>query len=501
MSSAWNRIKTAAASKDEYSRLPLDDEEPTTPSKERTGRIPRACTWATAFIAITGLVGLWGASSILTANKSCDTIDDGFRCTPKVSHFWGQYALWFSVPSDVHVAPPKGCSATFANVLSRHGGRDPTAGKSALYALLIADIHNTAKQYPGQFAFLKDYEYTLGADQLTDVGRQEMVNSGAHFFRRYSDLAASNPPFVRSAGQDRVIESANKWLVGLAQASKQSTPASISVIIPEGPKWNNTLSHDTCPALEGGPLRRVGYVAQSTFAGIFIPPIQKRVNGNLGTSLTAGSIISLMDLCPFSTVAHPNGKVSPFCDLFTEEEWHEYDYYQSLGKWYGFGTGNPLGATQGVGYVNELIARLTDSPVKDETNTNTTLNGDSTQFPLGKKVYADFSHDNDMSQVYAALGLYNNTKALSNETIEGTESTNGFSAAWTVPFAGRMYVEKLSCKEEAKEEYVRIIMNDRVMPLEFCGGDSYGRCTLSNFVKSQQFAREGGRWSECFPST
>jgi hypothetical protein len=427
---------------------------------------------------------------------SCDTIDDGYRCSPKTTHFWGQYSLWYSVPSDIDVAPPKGCKVTFANVLSRHGGRDPTLGKSIAYHILIAEIQETSTAYPEEFAFIKNYNYSLGADELTDAGRQEMVNSGAHFYRRYPKLVKKHTPFVRAGGQHRVVESAQKWLLGIAESTKTS-PKEVDVVIPEGPEWNNTLSHDNCPAFEHGPNHGMGYRAMQVFADEFVPPIQERINSKLGTNLSTTSIVYLMDMCPFDTLAHPSAKVSKFCHLFTTQEWHAYDYYQTLGKYYGWSVGNPLGATQGVGYVNELLARLTKKLVEDSTNTNTTLNSDPKTFPLDRKVYADFSHDNDISGVLAALGLYSNTKALSNTTIESTKETHGYSAAWTVPFASRMYVEKLQCKHN-KEESVRIIVNDRVQPLDFCGGDKHGRCTLSNFVKSQSFARQGGRWSECY---
>lgn len=435
------------------------------------------------------------SSLFASPNKSCDTIDDGYRCSPKTTHYWGQYSLWYSVPSDISVAPPTGCKVTFANVLSRHGGRDPTLGKSIAYALLIADIQNTSTSYPDEFEFLRDYEYTLGADELTNAGRQEMVNSGAHFYRRYHKLVKKHTPFVRSGGQHRVVESAKKWLLGIAQ-SVNELPREIDLIIPEGPEWNNTLSHDNCPGFEGGPTHGLGDRAQQIWAAMFVPPIQERINSKLGTNLSTTSIVYLMDMCPFDTLAHPTAKVSEFCHLFTEKEWHAYDYFQTLGKYYGYGVGNPLGPTQGAGYVNELLARLTQKPVVDHTNTNSTLNADPKAFPLDRKVYADFSHDNDISGVLAALGLYNNTKSLSNTTIESPESAHGYSAAWTVPFASRLYVEKLHCKHE-KEESVRIIVNDRVQPLKFCGGDKHGRCKLSNFVQSQSFSRGGGLWDQC----
>jgi hypothetical protein len=108
-----------------------------------------------------------GSSLSISTEGSCDTIDHGYRCSPKTTHFWGQYSLWYSVPSGIDVAPPHSCKVTFANVLSRHGGRDPTLGKSMAYALLIADIQNTSTAFPGKFEFLKDYKYTLGSDELT----------------------------------------------------------------------------------------------------------------------------------------------------------------------------------------------------------------------------------------------------------------------------------------------------------------------------------------------
>jgi hypothetical protein len=102
-----------------------------------------------------------------------------------------------------------------------------------------------------------------------------------------------------------------------------------------------------------------------------------------------------------------------------------------------------------------------------------------------------------MTGIFSAMGLYNETAPLLKTTVESVESTNGYSAAWTVPFAARAYFEKMSCVGTS-EEFVRIVVNDRVLPLKTCGGDYLGRCTLSNFVDSLSFAREGGDWDKCF---
>jgi hypothetical protein len=88
---------------------------------------------------------------------------------------------------------------------------------------------------------------------------------------------------------------------------------------------------------------------------------------------------------------------------------------------------------------------------------------------------------------------------LSKTTLQDVHQTKGYSASWTVPFGARVYFEKLQCGHgKDEEEKVRIIINDRVVPLPWCGGAKHGLCKLDKFVDGLSFARNGGRWSECF---
>ena len=140
--------------------------------------------------------------------------------------------------------------------------------------------------------------------------------------------------------------------------------------------------------------------------------------------------------------------------------------------------------------MNELIARLTETAVQDKTTTNRTLDRDEETFPLGKGVYADFSHDNEMVSVFAAMRVFEEV---------GLEEASGVGG-W-VPFGGRLAVEGLRCGDGGGEEgemLVRVLVNGRVLPLEWCGGDEMGRCGVGRFVGGLGFAREGGRWGECF---
>lgn len=448
---------------------------------------------------------LTGDSSLAASaphTSSCDSIQNGYQCEPEISHYWGQYSPYFSVPSEIPDVVPFGCSITFAQILSRHGARDPTASKTKSYNATIQKIHANVKTYTGAYSFLEDYSYTLGADQLTVFGQDEMINSGIKFFDRYQRLASKLTPFVRSSGEARVVESAKNWTQGFHAAkldrhTDSAYPYPI-VVISEAAGQNNTLNHGLCTDFEDGPDSNIASSSQATWANIFITPIQARLNENLpGANLSMSDTISMMDLCPFNTVASPNGTISPFCHLFTEEEFHQYSYYETLNKYYGYSYGNPLGSTQGVGFANELIARMTNQAVYDHSSVNHTLDDSSTTFPLDRTLYADFSHDNDMTGIFSALGLYNSTSRLPNTTVVEAPQANGYSAAWTVPFGARAYFEKMHCLG-SKEELVRVVINDRVQPLQHCGADALGRCSLSSWIDSLGFARSDGLWDQCF---
>ncbi|KAJ9667244.1 hypothetical protein H2201_002765 [Coniosporium apollinis] len=426
-----------------------------------------------------------------------------------MTHHWGQYSSYFSVPSDISDEIPHGCRITFAQVLSRHGARDPTTYKTVLYKTLVDKIQKSVKSFKGKYSFLNDYKYNLGAEELSAFGQQQMFNSGAKFYNRYGALAGQNPLFIRTTGSHRVIMSAENFTQGFHEMMRHDKDASrkgdypyIPVVLDKREGANVTLSHDLCDAYKHRD-RSISDEARETWASVFIPPIWTRLHRDLpgldSISLELSDIVLLMDLCPFETAASRTGAISPFCYLFSEQEWQQYSYFKSVNTYYAFSHGTPLGPTQGVGWVNELIARMTASPVKDATSVNHTLDDDMATFPIGKGhvLFADFGHDNGMTTIFSAMGLYNDTKPLAFDHLDSAETNGGYSAAWTVPFAARMYVEKMQCAGE-KEELVRAIVNDRVQPLKQCGRDQLGRCTLDAFVRSLEFARTGGKWAECF---
>ncbi|QUC16695.1 uncharacterized protein UV8b_00936 [Ustilaginoidea virens] len=434
-----------------------------------------------------------------SGSKSCV---DNASCTYNSHKYWGQYSPYFVAPDPSRKPDiPAGCHITFASVLSRHGSRLPTAGKSHAYKKLVDRLHKDVQVYAKGFKFIKKYKYSLGADDLTAYGEGELVASGKRFFKRYRKLAEHSklPPFVRASGSERVVMSAERFMQGYSRAKGRENDKDVAniLVIPEGDGFNNTLDHGNCAAFEEGPISEMGNESKAAWRNVWAAPIAERLNRKLrGANLTLQETIQLMDLCPFNTVASAEAKTSQFCRLFSLEEWKGYDYYLALDKWYGYGPGNPLGPTQGVGYVNELIARLAHSPVSDHTSTNRTLDSDASTFPLDRALYADFSHDNTLMTIYGALGLYTNATEVPTNRRVPPQKTDGYSASWAVPFGARMYVEKMRCDGVA-EELVRVLVNDRLVTPKGCQADALGRCKLEGFLEGLEFAKQGGHWDQC----
>ena len=56
--------------------------------------------------------------------------------------------------------------------------------------------------------------------------------------------------------------------------------------------------------------------------------------------------------------------------------------------------GGPLSRAQGIGYIQELVARLTHTPIeRHNSSTNSTLDDNSITFPLDHSLYVDATHE------------------------------------------------------------------------------------------------------------
>ncbi|KAL8292818.1 hypothetical protein RQP46_000512 [Phenoliferia psychrophenolica] len=180
---------------------------------------------------------------------------------------------------------------------------------------------------------------------------------------------------------------------------------------------------------------------------------------------------------------------SKFCELFTEEDFEAFEYGYDLSFYGDCGLGSPVGAAQGLGWVREFVARLSQTPMTVfDSNTNSTLDGSNITFPLDQAFYADAAHEVSILNALAALNL----TALSPAPLDPTTNhkNHTFSAARIVPFATNLVIQVLECQPSAPTKQIRMIVNDAVIPLETayegCKHDFNGLCAFDTVVAALQ---------------
>lgn len=95
-------------------------------------------------------------------------------------------------------------------------------------------------------------------------------------------------------------------------------------------KANNTLNRSGCPNAKSNKK------PAKAWRDKFTPPIVERINEAApGAKLEDADAVELMPLCAFETLFHETP--SPFCGLFTTEEWQAREYYEDLLKYYKTG--------------------------------------------------------------------------------------------------------------------------------------------------------------------
>ncbi|KAA1471726.1 phosphoglycerate mutase-like protein [Dentipellis sp. KUC8613] len=416
--------------------------------------------------------------------------------TFNVFHSWGNLAPWFSVDSSDFGLPsaspliPEGCGITQAFLLHRHGARYPTGGSAP--AAFAAKIHQAAAgagfTASGPLAFLNDWTYKLGAEILTPFGREQLLELGVGFRVNYGDLLKgfNDLPVFRTTTEARMIDSALNFAAGFFGV-QQFAESYHQLIEIEQEGFNSTLQPgNVCPN-SGNSIGEFGGVQSSKWSAIFTPPIIKRLSWFItGVNLTTSDIIGMQQACAYETNALG---FSSFCDLFTEEEWKQFEYFNDLSFWYGDGPGNPTAAARGIGWVQELVSRLTQTRITDfDSAVNKTIVTSPILFPLDQPIYVDATHDNVLSTIVTALNFTSLTRNGPLPTDHIPADQTWFSSR-VAPFSSNLVGQVLSCPASSQPTHIRFLLNDGVLPLtgiQGCAANKDGLCELPSFIAGMQ---------------
>lgn len=252
---------------------------------------------------------------------------------------------------------------------------------------------------------------------------------------------------------------------------------------------------------------------------MYIPPIQERLQALIEGNFTfeSNDISQMPYLCGFESQI--TGRLSPWCNVFTDYELQQYEYSNDIRYWYGLGPGTDLEQTMMMPYLNALVGLLQDGPGLN----GTAANGSTFTLP---DLLVTFLNDGQLVELATASGVFDNETAFS-----GTEMNEDrlFIASHFVTMRGTIAFERLNCivdggKKAARSSvpqlksrfgnltattnstgsdpstnatYIRIKLNDAVYTLPSCQDGPGKSCLLSDYAEyvSEKYAAEGS-WTE-----
>ena len=305
---------------------------------------------------------------------------------------------------------------------------------------------------------------------------------------------------ARSTTQDRMTQSAEYFLAGFFGLDWTSNATLVLAI--EGDYydgvWNNTLAgYYNCPNSDLY-VNEGGTNATTKWYEIYLADATKRLHKLApGFNWTAEDSYNAQSLCAYETVALG---YSPFCGLFTYEEWEGYEYSVDINFAGNNAFQSPTGRAVGIGYVEEISARLQHHLItKPTAQINVTLDSNPKTFPLHQSLNFDFSHDTNIMGILTAFGFTQFAEFLPATHIKTDRS---LIVSHMEPFGARLDIEVITTPQPLSGDrssdtyekggatrYVHFILNQRTLPLgtsfSECGKRDDGWCELETFLKVQ----------------
>lgn len=384
--------------------------------------------------------------------------------------------------------PPDGCSVDQVIMLARHGERWPSAGSFKLIKAAVAKVQKV-KHATGPLSFVDDWEQLdiTGdgwLDQETFVGPYsgllDAYYHGVQYRRRYGHLydGQSKLPLFISAFQ-RDADTGRKFGQGFLNWNYTDLAAVNFVLEQDGA---NTLS-PTCDLKNGSAPTTLcaDYTYYKEFAGI-----AKRLNGLYpGMNLTTADAFNLMEIVGYELNIRGS---SPWVTVFTSEEWIAYEYYIRTGLYCTAGPGSVVAPIEGSLYLNGSRNLLVAGPK-------------SSKLPLA----FSFTHETDILKVLSIMGI-DAPQNVSTYDATQVRYNSSYCISDLVPQGARFVLERLSCKSNASEPsyvnqypqafnsssyvasttntsniYVRVVINEAVVPLTDCADGPGASCNLNDF--------------------
>ncbi|EGW34445.1 acid phosphatase [Spathaspora passalidarum NRRL Y-27907] len=358
---------------------------------------------------------------------------------------------------------PDQCTIEQVQLYMRHGERFPGLDAGIHHKQIVDKLQSYPDTLMGDLAFLNYYKYYATEDlyeyETTPqnspgpyTGYETAIRAGAAFRAKYGHLYDDSkklPIFI--AASYRVYETALNFATSFL-GEKYSQDKLNKVIISENATMglNSLVPRWGCPAYKPNGNKDLVSKFPTQYLEKIVTRFQK---SNPGLNITTDDVSQLFQICAYEMNSRG---YSPFCDLFTEDEYVTYGYNQDVFFYYQSGPGG----------VNSKLA--------GSVQLNATLNLLKEDNPENK-IWLTFTHDTDIELFSSALGLFDPVTPLPVDQVRFYDSYHHVDV---IPMGGRFITEKLKCGDTF---YVRFVVNDAVIPVPGCSDGPGFSCKLDKY--------------------
>ncbi|EFX01736.1 histidine acid phosphatase [Grosmannia clavigera kw1407] len=432
----------------------------------------------------------------------------------------------YGIPYDV----PENCTVEQAFYVSRHGSRYPDPGAYAGWVDMQERFAvKNGYTASGSLSFLQSWKPVLTApglqmSNLSPTGQKEIFDMAYALRTRYPALYSEGDELhVWANNYSRVVQTARLFTTGFLGVNATSL-GNVVVVTSTGSTdaiGNSLAPSDACPNF----VDVSGGAYATNWTNVYVPPIQKRlqalISGNL--TLTSSDVSQMPYLCGFESQI--TGKVSPWCNVFTNEELQHYQYSNDLRYYYGVGPGTDLPATMMLPFLNAVVGLLAKGP----SQKGTAADGNAFQVP---DLLVSFLNDGQLNELITASGVHDAQAALSASSMDPNRLYigNRFTT-----MRGQVAFERLNCavkpldntdvspllplaqrtsgstctrrqqfsQSTTNNTFVRVTLNDVVYPIPSCQNGPGYSCLLDDYAAyvGNKYKKSGSWTSNCNVTT
>ena len=324
-------------------------------------------------------------------------------------------------------------------------------------------------------------------------------------------MQGSPPVSFWASDSNRVIETARYFSTGFFGRDSISN-AKLHVIPETSDLGGDTLTPgDTCLnyRIDVDRGHDNGVRQLVNFRSTYLPSVSSRLHKqNPGIIFSDAEVYSMQELCGFETLVR--GK-SQWCDVFSREEWLNFEYARDVIHYYRSGPGNSFGPVIGWLWLNATAELLDNGPNAGKLFFSLYASIRIFQIDFLEAGFHDWNllsfecsvHDGDVIPMLAALDIFHSLEHLPTTHMPPFRT---WRTSQVVPMGGRVIFERLSCRAptspsldnnrqaqypfdtgeefmQPTSKFVRININDGIVALPTCFSGPGSSCPLDQFLE------------------